>query len=73
LKSETFCESESSQQSRDLHEKSVLSSVNIVTLSTEAMIEWFIVVSKAWVALDCRRCSKKVLDGMTLARRMQWV
>ena len=49
LKSETFCESESSQQSRDLHEKSVLSSVNIVTLSTEAMIEWFIV--KAWVAL----------------------
>jgi len=51
----------------------LLSSVNIVTVSTEAMIEWFIVVSKAWVALDCRRCSKKILGGMTLVRRMQWM
>jgi len=51
----------------------LLSSVNIVTVSTEAMIEWFIVVSKAWVALDCRRCSKKILGEMTLVRRMQWM
>ena len=50
LKSEAFCESESSRQSRDLHEKSTVVSWNR-NRQCGSDERGFIVVSKAWVAL----------------------